>query len=147
MSRQPPSRRGKSTGTQTRRDFAGRRWLAVVLRGVHLVTVIQLAIALFGQPTVGDTRIPGLAVLGSGLLVWALDIWSKPEHLRQWAGLSMFIKLAAVAAMVLLPSLQAALFWLVIVWSAVFSHAPASFRNAPINPGRHVRDGTTRRIR
>lgn len=145
MSRQPPSHSRGATSIQPRRDFPGRRWLAVVLRGVHLVTVIQLAIALFGQPTIGDTRIPGLAVLGSGLLVWALDIWSKPEHLRQWAGLSMFIKLAAVAAMVLLPSLQAPLFWLIVVWSAVFSHAPASFRNAPINPGWHVRDGSTDR--
>jgi hypothetical protein len=135
MSLHPPSHGRRATGIRARRDFAGRRWLAVVLRGLHLVTVVQLAIAIFGQAGAAGTHLPGMAVLGSGLLVWALDIWIKPEHLRQWAGLSMFIKLAAIAAMVLLPSLQATLFWLVVVWSAVFSHAPATFRNAPIRPG------------
>lgn len=118
--------------TDTRRDFPGRRWLAVILRGVHLVTVILLGVAVFGQPTPVGAHDAGLSVLVSGILVWALDIWSKPQHLAQWAGLSMFIKLAAVGAMVLWPALHGPLFWLVVVWSAVFSHAPASFRNAPI---------------
>ena len=37
--------------------------------------------------------------------------------------------------MVLWPAVHAPLFWLVVVWSAVFSHAPASFRNAPVFGG------------
>jgi hypothetical protein len=118
----------------TKRDFPGRRWLAVILRGLHLVTVILLGAAVFGQTAHYDAHDSGVAVLISGILVWLLDIWSKPEHLRQWAGLSMFIKLGAIAAMVLWPPFYVPLFWLVVIWSAVFSHAPASFRNAEILP-------------
>ena len=116
----------------TKRDFPGRRWLAVVLRGLHLVTVILLGAAVLGQASQLGSHDAGVAVLISGILVWTLDIWSKPEHLRQWAGLSMFIKLGAIAAMVLWPPFYVPLFWLVVVWSAVFSHAPGSFRNAPV---------------
>lgn len=123
-----------------------QRWLGVVLRGLHLVAVILLGIGLFGQATTAEVNRAAFAVLASGGLLWALDIWTKPDHLRQMAGLSMFAKLVLVGAMVLWPSLHAALFWLVVVWSAVFSHAPASFRNAPILGRGHFlsRNDTTR---
>jgi uncharacterized membrane protein HdeD (DUF308 family) len=114
-----------------RRDFPGRRWLGVALRGVHLVTVILLGAAIFGA-TRYDAGQMGIAVLITGAVLWALDIWSKPQHLREWAGVSMIIKLALVAAMVFLPTLHEPLFWVIVAWSAVFSHAPASFRNAPV---------------
>ena len=119
-------------GCESRRDFPGRRWLAVALRGTHLVAVIWLGAGILGAATGYSMRQLGLSVLATGLLVWALDIWSKPQHLRQWAGLSMVIKLALVAAMVVVPATETVLFWLVVIWSAVFSHAPASFRNAPV---------------
>ena len=51
------------------RDFPGRRWLSVVLRGAHLVAVIQFsAIVLHAVP---DAQLPhaGVAVLVSGVLV------------------------------------------------------------------------------
>jgi hypothetical protein len=114
-----------------RRDFPGRRWLGVLLRGVHLVTVILLGAAIFGA-TRYDPGQMGLAVLITGVVLWALDIWSKPQHLREWAGLSMIVKLVLVAAMVVIPALHEPLFWVIVVWSAVFSHAPASFRNARV---------------
>ncbi len=118
-------------GCATRRDFPGRRWLTVVLRGLHLAAVIALGAAAFGAPRF-DAHTMGLAVLATGLAIWALDIWSKPQHLGQWAGLSMFIKLVLVGLMVAVPALYVPLFWVVVVWSALFSHAPASFRNTPI---------------
>jgi len=123
-----------------------QRWLGVVLRGLHLVAVILLGIDLFGQATAASPDRAAIAVLVSGGLLWALDIWTKPDHLRQMAGVSMFAKLALVAAMVLWPTLQATLFWLIVVWSAIFSHAPASFRNAPaLGRGRFLsRNDTTR---
>jgi hypothetical protein len=117
---------------ETKRDFPGRRWLAVVLRGVHLVAVILLGAAVFGQAAPLDIHAAGQSVFATGLAVWALDIWAKPQHLGQWAGLSMFIKLALIAAMLVWSELYAPLFWLVVIWSAVFSHAPGSFRNAQI---------------
>lgn len=128
------------------RNTPGKRWLGVVLRGLHLVAVILLGIGLFGQATAAEVSRAAIAVLASGGALWALDMWTKPEHLRQMAGVSMFAKLAMVAAMALWPSLHAPLFWLIVVWSAVFSHAPASFRNAPaLGRDRFVsRNDTTR---
>ena len=112
------------------RDFPGRRWLSVVLRGAHLVAVIQFsAIVLHAVP---DARLPhaGVAVLVSGVLVWLLDLWYRPSHLLEGAGLSMLLKLALLAWMISAPSLRVPLFWIIVGWSAVFSHAPSSFRNA-----------------
>lgn len=120
------------TGCGRQRDFRGRRWLTVVLRGFHLVAVIWLGALLMGA----EARVPpgtaAVAVLVTGLLMFALDIWSRPRHLREMAGLGMILKLGMVAAMAAAPQWGTALFWGVVVWSAVFSHAPASFRNAAV---------------
>lgn len=113
----------------TRRDFRGRRWLSVVLRGIHLVAVIRLGAGVLGTLP-GAAESGGMAVLLSGLALWALDIWQKPGHLREVAGLSMLLKLALVAAMIPAAELRLPLFWTIVVWSAIFSHAPANFRNA-----------------
>ncbi len=118
------------------RDFPGRRWLSVVLRGVHLVAVIQFsAIVLHAVP---DAQFPhaGIAVLVSGILVWLLDLWYRPSHLLEGAGLSMLLKLALLAWMIVAPSLRVPLFWIIVGWSAVFSHAPSSFRNARLGKKR-----------
>lgn len=112
------------------RDFPGRRWLSVVLRGVHLIAVIQYsAIVLYAVP---DDQVPhaGIAVLVSGVLVWLLDLWYRPSHLMEGAGLSMLLKLLLLGGMLAVPSLRAPLFWIIVGWSALFSHAPASYRNA-----------------
>ena len=119
-------------GCESRRDFPGRRWLSVVLRGLHLVAVIWLGAGILGAATDYSATQLGLSVFATGLVLWALDIWSKPQHLRQWAGVSMVLKLLLVALMVALPATRTFLFWLLVVWSAVFSHAPASFRNAKV---------------
>jgi len=122
--------------TTTLRDFRGRRWLSVVLRGLHLVAVINLGAAVLGTPPSPPTAVAAAAVLISGILVWALDLWHKPSHLVEGAGLGMLLKLALVAGMILAPSQSVPLFWIVVVWSAVFSHAPASFRNARLRANR-----------
>lgn len=114
-----------------RRDFRGRRWLSVVLRGVHLVTVIWLGAALMGVAGLSGHKL-GMAVFATGAVLYGLDLWHKPEHLKELAGASMILKLLLVATMVVLPGVAQPLFWLIVVWSAVFSHAPGSFRNKPL---------------
>lgn len=111
------------------RDFPGRRWLSVVLRGVHLAAVIAFGAVLLGAPHVPLADHAGNAVLLSGVLLWLLDLWHRPGHLVEGAGVSMLLKLALLAGMVAAPQWREPLFWIVVVWSAVFSHAPASFRN------------------
>ena len=116
------------------RDFRGRRWASVVLRGAHLIAVISFAAMLLREPPVPLPEHDGVAVLISGVLVWLLDLWHRPVHLLEGAGLSMLAKLVLVAAMIAWPEWRVPLFWIIVAWSAIFSHAPRSFRNA--RPGK-----------
>lgn len=112
------------------RDFPGRRWLSVFLRGAHLIAVIQFSAVVLHAIPEAQAPYAGVAVLVSGVFVWLLDLWYRPSHLIEGAGLSMLLKLVLLGGMLVAPSLRAPLFWVVVGWSAVFSHAPASFRNA-----------------
>jgi len=112
------------------RDFRGRRWLSVFLRGAHLIAVTAFSATVLNVVTDSQPGYAGIAVLMTGVLVWLLDIWHKPAHLIEGAGLSMLLKLVLLVLMLILPEQRVPLFWIVVGWSAVFSHAPASFRNA-----------------
>jgi hypothetical protein len=114
------------------RDFHGRRWLTVVLRSAHLVPVIWLGACLMDGPGAADGRVAHAWVFATGAAMFAVDLWHHPGHLRQWAGMGMLIKLALIAAMAIVPNHALALYWIVVVWSGVVSHAPASFRNAHV---------------
>ncbi|HNA82893.1 MAG TPA: hypothetical protein PLQ64_10500 [Thiobacillaceae bacterium] len=105
------------------------RWLSVVLRGLHLATVIGLGAALLGAPL--DAHAQSMGVLISGAAMMALDLWMKPQLVREWSGAALFIKLGVVGWMALDATLRVPLFWALVAWSAVFAHAPASFRHAP----------------
>jgi len=107
-----------------------RRWLNVLLRGLHLVAVIVLGAALLGAPLAAGSAAG--AVAATGLAMFALDTWVKPSHLREVAGVAMLVKLALVAWMALDPGMRLALFWTVVAGSAIFAHAPSRFRHAVI---------------
>ena len=123
-----------------RRDFPGRRWLSVVLRGMHLVAVMALAAQVLGAPSpaIGPTAIAG-AVLITGLAQFALDLWSSPTHLFEVAGASVVFKLGLIAVLATQPAWREPLFWTIVGWSALFSHAPGSFRHADWRTGRRQR--------
>ena len=117
-------------GRRPARDFRGRRWLSVVLRSVHLASVIALGAALLNAGGPPYAPHAGAVVVASGVALWLLDLWSRPDHLVAGAGVSMLAKLALLAWLFAVPALGEPLFWLIVIWSAIFSHAPASFRNA-----------------
>lgn len=117
-----------------RRNFPGQRWLSVVLRGLHLVAVVWLGAALLGAPVTGDHAVLGLWT--TGLAMFGLDVWSKPSHVREASGIALLAKLALVTWMALDAASRPVLFWLVVVGSGVFAHAPASFRHAMLIPRR-----------
>lgn len=102
------------------------RWLGIVLRGVHLTSVIFLGAALLAN---GTTATPVVAVLVSGVALFALDTWSYPRHLFEVAGASVVLKLVLIAGMAIDPTWQLPLFWVIVFWSVLFSHAPASLRH------------------
>ncbi|MBI5784268.1 MAG: hypothetical protein HZA64_02330 [Rhodocyclales bacterium] len=115
-----------------RRTFSGQRWLGVLLRGLHLVAVIVLGAALLGAPVSSNQAVIGL--WSTGLAMLGLDTWSKPSHLREASGISVLVKLALVGWMAIDAASRGVVFWLVVVWSAIFAHAPAKLRHAIIIP-------------
>lgn len=104
------------------------RWLGVVFRAFHLAAVVGLGAALLGAPL--DSHAQAMGVLASGAAMMGLDLWMKPLLLREWSGAALLLKLAVVAWMAVDTSLRVPLFWGLLLWSAVFAHAPASFRHA-----------------
>ncbi|WP_304029267.1 hypothetical protein [Methyloversatilis discipulorum] len=111
-----------------RRDFPGRRWLLVALRSLHLVGVVLVGSALL---TGHDEYRRGAAalMLVTGLGLYGIEVWSKPRHAIELAGLFIPLKLLGVAAMIVLPQFAAGIFWLLLIASSVVSHAPAHFRH------------------
>jgi hypothetical protein len=105
------------------------RWLGVVLRSLHLAAIIGLGAALLGAPL--DGRIQVIAVLFSGAAMLTLDLWVRPHLVWEWSGAALFLKLLVVAWMAIDDGSRLCLFWLLVVWSAIFAHAPSSFRHAP----------------
>jgi len=136
-----PASAATTSRREKRRFFLGHRWLTVVLRGLHLVAIVWLGATLHSAPqqTLG---IPlsadgiSLFVLISGLMIFALDLAVYPQHLREIAGLSVLLKLVLVGVLLASEELRLPIFWLIMLWSALFSHAPGSFRHHVLIPGR-----------
>lgn len=108
------------------RDFPGKRWFNLALRTVHLGGLVLLGASLLGAGHTG----PGAAIaLVSGLLMFAIDTWANPAHLREVAGFGILVKLLLVGLMAWQPGWALPLFWLVLVISTLLSHAPGAFRH------------------
>lgn len=111
------------------KDSALERWLAVVLRSVHLAGVVWLGgYVVMGQ---GVDRAPALLMLVSGLVMLAMDLRAGRIALGEVAGGFVLVKLALVAWMAIDPRQVAWIFWLLVVASSIASHAPKGFRHWP----------------
>ena len=109
------------------------RWLGIALRAIHLVCVIVLGAELM-YAAASSTAV--LAVLLSGFALFALDTLNYPKHLFELSGVAVMVKLVLIALMAVDESLRLPLYWIIVLWSGVFSHAPASLRHL-----RLTRDG------
>lgn len=112
------------------------RWLSILLRTLHLGSVILLGAAAHGAPVAAS--LAGAAVLVSGLLLLAAEVAGEQVVLSEAAGAAALFKLLPVAAVMALPEWRLPLFWFLVAWSSVFSHAPKSLRHW------QVWDGTRR---
>ena len=112
------------------RDFPGKRWLVNLLRAAHLVGVVGLGAGILAD--MSESRWLAFAVVaaGSGLAILALDGWSRPSYFREYVGLAMVGKLLLLGVLLAWPAQRAVLFWLILVLSVLFAHAPASLRHA-----------------
>lgn len=112
------------------RDFPGKRWLVNLLRASHLVGVVGLGAGVLGEIPEARWLAFGAVTLLSGLSILALDGWSRPTYFREYVGLAMAGKLILLGALLVWPAQRAPLFWLILVFSVLFAHAPASLRHA-----------------
>lgn len=113
--------------SRVRRDFPGRRLTVNLLRALHLVALAGFAAAVLAAGPHGWRW--AIVLLASGAVMMALDAWSEPGYLRQLQGVAMLLKLVLVALMIVWHDGQQALFWLLIVYSALLSHAPGRIRH------------------
>ena len=112
------------------RDFPARRWLSIALRSLHLAGIALLAAAILGH---GASSVAAAAlVLVSGLAMYAVDLWQDPGIWRELAGVFVAAKLALVLLMALVPGLAVTLFWVLLISSALISHAPRDVRHRRI---------------
>ena len=108
-------------------NFAGRRWLSITLRSLHLVGIVLAAIAIFGSSPCQLAAFASVFVTGLGL--FGIELWSNRQHWKELAGAFILLKLLLVLAMILMPSYAAGLFWFLLISSSLISHAPKSIRH------------------
>jgi hypothetical protein len=114
------------------RNIPGKRWINIVLRTLHLIGTAGIgAVYLLGVTAPGWLIYLLLTIL-SGLAMIAVEVWSEWIWLVQVRGVAILAKLALLVAMALFPRAAALLFMLVIVISALASHAPARLRHYPL---------------
>lgn len=106
------------------------RWAGIALRALHMAAVVVLGAVLMGAPRKLPMSIVGSTLLFTGVLLFALELWKSRDHWRQVAGLAALAKLLLIAWMIADHARALPLFWLLLLWSTVFAHAPASLRHA-----------------
>lgn len=111
------------------RDFPGKRWVVNLLRAIHLVGVVGLGAGVLGDIPEARWFAFGMAALATGLTILFLDAWSRPGYFREYVGLAMAGKLILLGILLAWPAQRAVLFWLILVFSVLFAHAPASLRH------------------
>jgi hypothetical protein len=120
------------------KDADLERWVAVLLRSVHLAGVVWVGAALVAGVAVEHGA--GALMLTSGLVMAVMDLRAGRLALREVAGAFVLLKLLLVAWMVFDPRQASWLFWTLLVASSVASHAPKGFRHWP-NRGRSRANG------
>ncbi|MBI5921676.1 MAG: hypothetical protein HY847_08470 [Betaproteobacteria bacterium] len=118
-----------STDTNTRRDFAGRGLIINLLRAVHLVGVVGLGAAVLGAVTSPATAWYAALLVASGIGIAALDRWAEPAYFRQFNGQLVFLKLVLLILVGWWTGVDATLFWVLLVASALMTHAPGRVRH------------------
>lgn len=113
------------------RDFPGRRWLINVCRAAHVAGLAGVSAVVLGGVVANAGFYLALLVV-SGVCIAAIDGWSSPHHFRQVNGLALVLKLVFVALLVVWEAARLPLFWVILAYSVIVSHAPGSIRHRRI---------------
>ena len=107
---------------------SAKRWTKISLRTLHLLAVTGVGGGiLFGLEKDLWINYWWLALV-SGVLMMVIDIVSNPVWVVQVRGLAIFLKLILLAFLGSHPSLDGWLLAVIIIISAVISHAPGKLR-------------------
>jgi len=105
-----------------------KRWTKISLRTLHILAVAGVGGGiLFGLDQDLWINYWWLA-LASGALMMMIDIISNPVWLVQVRGLVIFLKLILLALLGQDPSVDRLLLIVIIIISAIISHAPGKLR-------------------
>ena len=103
-----------------------KRWSKISLRTLHLLALAGVGGGiLFGLEKDLWINYWWLA-MASGVLMMLMDIVSNPVWLVQVRGVVIFVKLILLAALGLYPQWDSLILAVIIVISAVISHAPGN---------------------
>ncbi len=107
---------------------SAKRWTKISLRTLHLLAVAGVGGGiLFGLEKDLWISYWWLA-LATGILMMTVDIISNPVWMLQVRGVSIYIKLILLACLGINPDWDGPLVVLIIIISAVISHAPGKLR-------------------
>lgn len=105
-----------------------KRWSKISLRTLHLLALAGVGGGvLFGLENGLWINYWWLA-LASGALLMLIDIISSPVWLVQVRGVVMYVKLILLACLGIYPEWDSLLLAVIIIISAVISHAPGKLR-------------------
>ena len=108
--------------------IAIKRWIKISLRTLHLISVAGVGGGiLFGLEQSLWVGYWWLALV-SGALMIAIDVIPNPVWVVQVRGLVILLKLILLAFLGSEPSIDRLLLIIIIVMSAVISHAPGNLR-------------------
>jgi hypothetical protein len=110
------------------------RWIALLLRAGHLMAVVWLGAGLMGSAAVAP--LAGWTVLGTGLVMLAMDLVAARVRLHELAGAVIVFKLLAVALALSQPAWALPIFWCLMLLSVLSSHAPKAWRHRPLKARR-----------
>jgi hypothetical protein len=117
----------------TKNPYSPYRWLAVLLRSVH---ISAMAVVLGGVFLDAKHETIGFAVwatLLSGSLMLLMDIAKSHRILLQGSGLAVLLKLALLATgFFFLPEQRFALYLAATIVASAGSHMPGQFRHCDI---------------
>lgn len=110
------------------RGFPGQRWLNVALRSLHLVGIAGIGGGFLFVQAPETWEVYWHLTVTSGVALTALYLWGSVGWLFELKGLTIVVKTLLLGVALLVPSLRAELFLLLIVLSAVIAHAPGAVR-------------------
>lgn len=120
------------------RQFIGKRWLKILLRTAHLLGLSGAgAIFLFDQSFSG-AQIFLYLVIGSGISMVMLDIWSNGIWILQLRGQAIMLKLFLFYIMISYPEYTSLCFIVIVILSGIISHAPGDLRYYSIYHGKRL---------